>query len=54
MAWHYGQIIGAGGAFSEYGSGTTPGKKIPLENITKLPVYLFVGSKDPVATYQDN
>lgn len=54
MAWHYGQMIGAGGAFAEYGEGTTPGPLIPLENIDKMPVYLFVGTNDPVATHQDN
>jgi len=54
MAWHYGQMIKAGGAFAEYGEGTERGKLIPLENITKMPVYLFVGTEDPVATYDDN
>lgn len=55
MAWHYGQIIKHGGQFAEYSSSNDiPGKLIPLENIDKMPIWLFCGSNDPVATYQDN
>jgi poly(3-hydroxyalkanoate) synthetase len=55
MVWHYGQIIKNNGVFAEYSSDNdTQGKRIPLENITEMPIYLFSGSKDPVATYQDN
>jgi len=55
MVWHYGQIIKNDGVFAEYSSDdSVPGKKIPLENITKMPIWLFCGTKDPVATYEDN
>jgi len=53
-AWHFGQIVKNGGIFAEYSNINGPGKRIPLENITKMPIWLFVGSKDPLATYQDN
>lgn len=55
MVWHYGQIIGNGGVFAEYSSdNNVQGKRIPLENITKMPIWLFSGSEDPVATQEDN
>jgi hypothetical protein len=55
MVWHYGQIIGNDGVFADYSSDNEKqGKRIPLENITKMPIWLFCGSDDPVATYEDN
>jgi hypothetical protein len=54
-AWHYGQIIKHDGIFAEYSQDNdVPGKPIPLENIDKMPIWLFCGSEDPLATYQDN
>jgi len=54
-AWHYGQIIKHDGVFAEYSSDNdVPGKRIPLENIDKMPIWLFCGTEDPLATYDDN
>lgn len=51
MVWHYGQIMKHDGIFAEWSEDNSiPGKKIPLENIDKMPIWLFSGSKDPVAT----
>jgi hypothetical protein len=55
MFWHYGQIMKNGGKFAEYSSSNdVQGKLIPLENIDKMPIWLFCGAIDPIATYEDN
>ena len=53
--YHYGQIVKHDGVFAEYSSDNdVPGKRIPLENIDKMPIWLFCGTEDPLATYDDN
>jgi len=54
MIWHYAQIMRHDGVFAEYSSDYhIPGKRIPLENIDKMPTYLFCGLSDPVASCPD-